>query len=179
MTDGELRGYATGALNMTASEVIENDPGSAWNQLHMVICIVQGGLLRRLRNMEILLAHAFNADWLADPAQKAVFADCMRMVVATSHPECVVTVAGADLYRSTAKLLALPAAEARKLVERMGGKWLARKGYMTQRDGLSAVAQTSRTLCIANLVVGADGPTFEIQPMGNCRGQMRFYPAEK
>lgn len=159
LTEKELEGIARQALNLAQTD----RELRGWQTSILLATYYAHDIppLRRMETIEQLLREKLGERWLDSGAGKDAGFGMLRRAVGAipNTPDAVVIVTPTNMFRPTAKMRALPAAQQKRMTS--GGHAdhhrLAAQGYFEVVDSFTSVAQTPERVCIATQVAGADG----------------------
>lgn len=181
MTGPQLQGLAAQALNLAKSDI----RNKRWRAC-LIATYHEGEQLYRMRKIENLLEERLGEYWLNDDDKKDMGFGLLRMAFLERPPDAVMWVTGANEFRVTEKLRALP--------EEKGRWWLAggherhhqavREGLMTIHDALVALAQSAELVCVYMQrvlpgAVFAGQPDVKFFPQADFDGRLKFYGTGK
>ena len=182
MTDEELTGLARQALNMmkTALEV-EKHQGILLATCH------EGEGIHRMRKIEDILKEKLGEDWLDHGPAKDIGFGLLRQCLTKfpTPPDAFITVTASNMFKPTAKMLALPVAKQKKLHNQNHGEHhkLAAQGYYRIIDSLTALVQTPKRICVCTQEVdrGAlvGNPDSHLMNNDDFGGRMKMFGVDR
>jgi hypothetical protein len=156
MTDQELLGLARQGLNMAATEVEQR------RKLGMLLAnYFEGEGVHRMRKVEDYLAQILGEDWLNYPRKKDAVGDVLRKAIELfpKPPDAFIMVSATNMFKPTAKLMAMPMEEQRKLMNEGHDAHhrMAAEGLLTVIDSYTATVQTPERVCVCAQAVDKRG----------------------
>jgi len=171
LTDPELQGIATQALNMAKFEI---EKTRCLNGLIASYYADQG--LKRMKKVEALIVNKFGKEWLNDWAKKK---SVLRMVATLSGaPDAMVLVTSVNRFLPTPALEALPPDEKKAILVSSHERHhqAVKEGLLCIEDCLMANAQTPERVCLATLPTKPDSVVdYSFIPQSHFGGIMKFW----
>lgn len=140
--DKILEGMTAQAFNMARKDMEQGGGFSFLLAFHL-------GELRRMPELEGLIAHTFGVDWLNNPRAKDRAFEGLAKLVTVAQPPAVVTACIVNQFNPTDKLLALEYAEQRRMLNAGHDRHheMVREGWLRCADALWAMAQSRERIC--------------------------------
>jgi hypothetical protein len=177
MTDAELQGVAAQVLNMAKRDIERG----RFNFLFAAYHVSDTPPLHRMEKIEALVVERLGEDWLNSGEAKDIGFHVLRLAVDMLPPDAVVIATGANSFKATPRLRALPEARQRALLNGGHDKQhqAVAEGLLEVCDAIVAIVQTKERVLQYVQEIGPHGPTgkpdAQFYPQADFSGRMKMF----